>query len=62
MKKEALINEHKALNDKAREEKFQKLTNRSNEIQDELQRLAEFKNEIEKKQNEEKEPFNVRLS
>jgi len=47
--KEALFNEHKALIDKARNEKFQKLSKRSQEIKEELNRLAEFKNNIQER-------------
>ena len=45
--KEALIKEQIAFKDKVREEKFQKLSQRSTEIKQELNRLAEFKNSIQ---------------
>lgn len=50
LKKEALINEQKAFKEKAREEKFQKLSQRSDEIKQELNRLSEFKNNIQESQ------------
>jgi len=50
LEKEELINQQKAFNKKSREEYSQKLSQRSNEIKDELKRLAEFKSKIQNKQ------------
>ena len=50
LKKEALIDEHKALYDKARQEKYEKISKRSREIHEELKRLAEFRNELKERQ------------
>ena len=58
-KKEALLNEQKAINAKVREEKFRKLSKRSREIQEELERLAEFRNNLLKKQEEKKKIIKV---
>jgi len=54
LEKEASLNEKIALNDKAREEKYNDLSNRSKEIQEELKRLSEFRNELVERQNEKK--------
>ena len=50
MEKEALIDEHRALNEKVRKEKFDKLSQRSQEIKEELKRLAEFKDQLVERQ------------
>jgi hypothetical protein len=50
LEKEELINQQKAFNKKSREEYSQKLSQRSNEIKDELKRLAEFKSKIQNRQ------------
>jgi len=54
LEKEASLNEQIALNDKAREEKYKDLSNRSKEIQEELKRLSDFRNELVERQNEKK--------
>ena len=54
LEKEASLNEQIALNDKAREEKYNDLSKRSKEIQEELKRLSEFRNELVERQNEKK--------
>jgi len=51
LKKEALIDEYRAKKDKERKEKFQKLAQRSEEIQMEIKRLEEFRNQVVNKQN-----------
>ena len=48
--KEAMIDEHRAINEKARKEKFEKLSQRSQEIKEELKRLAEFKDQLVERQ------------
>ena len=50
LKRNALIDEHKAFADKARKEKYQKISERSKEIHEELKRLTEFKNELKERQ------------
>jgi len=57
--KEAQINEYKALNEKARKEKSQKLSQRSQEIKEELQRLAEFKSQLANSQSEKKKQLGM---
>lgn len=54
LEKETSLNERIALNDKAREEKYNDLSKRSKEIQEELKRLSEFRNELVERQNEKK--------
>jgi len=54
LEKEISLNEQIALNDKAREEKYKDLSNRSKEIQEELKRLSDFRNELVERQNEKK--------
>ena len=54
LEKETSLNERIALNDKAREEKYNDLSKRSKEIQVELKRLSEFRNELVERQNEKK--------
>jgi Flp pilus assembly protein TadB len=51
LKKEALLDEYKAKKDKERKEKFQKLEQRSQEIQMEIKRLEEFRNQVLNKNN-----------
>ena len=51
LKKEALLDEYKAKKDKERKEKFQKLEQRSQEIQMEIKRLEEFRNQVLNKQS-----------
>ena len=58
--KEASINERKAFNAKIREEESQKMTQRSLEIKKELEHLAEFRNNLLKRQNEKKKFFRVK--
>lgn len=50
--KEERLNQRKTLNAKVRAEKSQKLSERSEEIRRELERLAEFKDNLLKRQNE----------
>ncbi len=59
IEKEALINEYKALNEKAREENSQRLTQRSQEIKAELERLSEFKNQLANSRNEKKKQLGM---
>lgn len=54
LEKETSLNERIALNDKAREEKYNDLSKRSKEIQEELKRLSEFRNELVERQNQKK--------
>lgn len=54
LEKEASINEQIALNDKAREDKYQNLSKRSKEIKQELERLSELRNNIVESQNKQK--------
>ena len=54
LEKETSLNERIALNDKAREEKYNDLSKRRKEIQEELKRLSEFRNELVERQNEKK--------
>ncbi|TVZ58989.1 hypothetical protein NA63_1504 [Flavobacteriaceae bacterium MAR_2010_105] len=48
---EAQYQEHKAVVEKEIKQKFKKIETRSQEIQKELQRLSEFRNEISEKYN-----------
>lgn len=50
LEKDKLINQQKAFNEKSREEYSQKLSQRSNEIKEELKRLAEFRSKIQNRQ------------
>jgi len=50
LEKDALINKQKAFNEKTREEYSEKLSQRSNEIKEELKRLAEFRSKIQNRQ------------
>jgi len=50
LKKDALIDEHKAFAEKARMEKYEKISQRSKEIHEELKRLSEFRNELKERQ------------
>ena len=52
--KEEHLSQQKVLNARAREEKSQKLSQRSREIKEELERLAEFKNSLLQRQVEKK--------
>ena len=50
LKRDALIDEHKASAEKARKEKYEKISERSKEIHEELKRLSEFRNELKERQ------------
>jgi hypothetical protein len=50
LKKDALIDEHKAFAEKARMEKYEKISQRSKEIHEELKRLSEFRDELKERQ------------